>query len=30
MVENMKKKLLVIAGPTGVGKTELSIEVAKR
>lgn len=30
MVENMKKKLLVIAGPTGVGKTELSIEVAKK
>ena len=26
----MKKKLLVIAGPTGVGKTELSIELAKR
>lgn len=30
MVMNMKKKLLVIAGPTGVGKSELSIEVAKK
>lgn len=30
MVEKMKKKLLVIAGPTGVGKTELSIEIAKK
>ncbi|MBD7911540.1 MULTISPECIES: tRNA (adenosine(37)-N6)-dimethylallyltransferase MiaA [Clostridium] len=26
----MKKKLLILAGPTGVGKTELSIELAKR
>jgi tRNA dimethylallyltransferase len=25
----MKKKLLILAGPTGVGKTELSIELAK-
>jgi tRNA dimethylallyltransferase len=30
MVMNMKNKLLVIAGPTGVGKSELSIEVAKK
>ena len=26
----MKKKILVIGGPTAVGKTELSIELAKR
>lgn len=26
----MKKKLLVIAGPTAVGKTELSVELAKK
>lgn len=26
----MKRKILVLAGPTGVGKTELSIELAKR
>lgn len=26
----MKKKLLVLAGPTGVGKTELSINLAKK
>ena len=26
----MKKKLIVIAGPTGVGKTDLSIKLAKR
>ncbi|MDS0524525.1 tRNA (adenosine(37)-N6)-dimethylallyltransferase MiaA [Clostridium sp. SHJSY1] len=25
----MKKKVLILAGPTGVGKTELSIEIAK-
>jgi tRNA dimethylallyltransferase len=30
MVENMKKKLLVIAGPTAVGKTELSIKLAQK
>lgn len=30
MVKKMKKKILVLAGPTGVGKTELSIELAKR
>ena len=26
----MKKKLLVLAGPTAVGKTELSIKLAKK
>ncbi|MDU2994350.1 MAG: isopentenyl transferase family protein, partial [Clostridium sp.] len=26
----MKKKILVIGGPTAVGKTELSIDLAKR
>ena len=26
----MKEKILVLAGPTGVGKTELSINLAKR
>ncbi len=26
----MKKKLIILAGPTGVGKTELSIKLAKR
>lgn len=26
----MKKKVLILAGPTGVGKTELSIELAKK
>ena len=30
MVMNMKNKLLVLAGPTGVGKSELSIEIAKK
>lgn len=26
----MKKKLIILAGPTGVGKTELSITLAKQ
>jgi len=30
MVIKMKEKLIIIAGPTGVGKSELSIEVAKK